>query len=373
MEIEELGKLLNRLEPLELILKQNLMKHKNFDTDYTKDKIEGYGNKASFLETQHKILDDIILNAFSNDSNDLDENKVLITKQPRFTHVPFHQHDYLEIIYVFQGACRLYIEDQTNEIQLTQGQLCFINPETTHALGILGAGDIVLNIAITSSFQDTVYTAMVYSNDHADQSFINEWFYQKHFQKYMVMNVASKKSQHTLEVILMEYYGGDLLKDDKIKCLFIIFFSELEKLHQDSLQESEVGIISERMNDILEYIWKNIKTVKLADVAKEFGYHPAYVSQMIYEKTNRSFGEWVVDTRLKIACGMLVFRKIAIHKVAAEVGYKNPDQFNKVFKEKYGISPEIYRKTKGMSNGDLTRYVEEAIIYKDRANIIGQP
>ncbi len=60
----------------------------------------------------------------------------------------YHSHDFYELIYVYEGTGRQYINDDDKEVVLREGEACLLAPGMTHAVLPAGQGDIILKMVI---------------------------------------------------------------------------------------------------------------------------------------------------------------------------------------------------------------------------------
>ncbi len=97
------------------------------------------------------------------------------------------------------------------------------------------------------------------------------------------------------------------------------------------------------MQEILNYIQTNYRTVTLADLSGEFFLSAPYLSRYIREKTGRQFSEIVTELRMQHACNMLKTPGQSIEQIAEEAGYPSVEHFSRQFKKIYGITPAAYR------------------------------
>ncbi len=101
----------------------------------------------------------------------------------------------------------------------------------------------------------------------------------------------------------------------------------------------------ECLNRIVTYISKEYKNPLLTvnQVAKEVGILPAKISQILREKKNCSYKQYLNAIRLAEAKRLLLETDRNIVHIALKVGYNNVTHFNRIFKETEGISPRQYR------------------------------
>jgi AraC-like DNA-binding protein len=101
----------------------------------------------------------------------------------------------------------------------------------------------------------------------------------------------------------------------------------------------------ECLHRIVSYISKEYKNPLLTvnQVAKEVGILPAKITQILREKKNCSYKQYLNTIRLVEAKRLLLETDRNIVYIAFKVGYNNVTHFNRVFKETEGVSPRQYR------------------------------
>ena len=82
----------------------------------------------------------------------------------------------------------------------------------------------------------------------------------------------------------------------------------------------------------------------LESAAEHFSFHPNYLSRYIPKHTGKTFKQLVQEQRLNKAVFLLLNTELTIEEVVGEVGYQNYGFFNKIFKERYSLTPNNYRK-----------------------------
>lgn len=55
-----------------------------------------------------------------------------LSKHHRFADMPLHNHDFIEMNYMYSGKCRQMIDGE--EIGLEQGQICIIDTHVPHSI-----------------------------------------------------------------------------------------------------------------------------------------------------------------------------------------------------------------------------------------------
>ncbi len=102
----------------------------------------------------------------------------------------------------------------------------------------------------------------------------------------------------------------------------------------------------ERLNEIMNYIQVNYQTVDMEELAEHFHLSKPYLSKYIKDKSGDNFGEIVKDVRMKKARALIRSTSQSIERISEQVGYQNVEHFNRLFKQKYGMTPVQYRNQK---------------------------
>lgn len=92
------------------------------------------------------------------------------------------------------------------------------------------------------------------------------------------------------------------------------------------------------------YIEENMASdLSLNMVAERVFMSPQYLSKIFKEHIGMNFSEYVAKVRMDKAAELLLKENLSVENIAAMVGYNTPHYFIKKFKERYGVTPKIYR------------------------------
>jgi len=108
------------------------------------------------------------------------------------------------------------------------------------------------------------------------------------------------------------------------------------------------------LNRILAYIAREYKNPELTvnKIASEVGVLPAKVTQILREKKNCSYKQYLNAIRLAEAKRLLLDTDRNIVDISLKVGYNNVTHFNRIFKEVEGISPRQFRAASDKQQSD---------------------
>lgn len=100
--------------------------------------------------------------------------------------------------------------------------------------------------------------------------------------------------------------------------------------------------------DFEKYIEKNYqRDITLKQLAEEWHYSPNYLGNVIKQKFNKGFSEYLLEYRMEKAAKLLKSDEAKIYEVAHRVGYNNISSFIKQFKQTYGVTPAECRERQG--------------------------
>ena len=284
----------------------------------------------------------------SEQSNVVDADKLLkanqqfaVRKHARFCEYPKHRHNYLEFMYVYGGEMVTIIDDQ--EIVIKQGELLLLNQNIEHAIKYTNENDIIFNFIIKPEFLE--FLSGMAEEQNEVFSFIFDALYSYDNKgEYLIFKVSNNEIvRNHIEAIITNIYQQQLNHSFTLKLLVGLLLTELmNNPHLIETYESnnynKLVVIS-----ILKYITLNYQEGSLSVLAKQI-HQPDYkICKLIKEHTGSTFTQLIQEERLKAAANLLKTTSLPIVEIMQEVGYENITYFYKIFKEKFKITPSIYR------------------------------
>jgi len=110
-------------------------------------------------------------------------------------------------------------------------------------------------------------------------------------------------------------------------------------------KEQEASISKKFIDRITEYVDENIVYVTLAGTAEQFGISTAHLSRIFKDNAGINFSDYVAEKKLQKAVELLLSdSSLNISDIAKTLGYNTPAYFSRKFKEKFGLTPAMYRK-----------------------------
>ena len=151
--------------------------------------------------------------------------------------------------------------------------------------------------------------------------------------------------------IRSEYFNENEFAELTIQSLLLNMFV---KLGENRSQEKDLFSKSrpakqheyiQRFNAALEYIDTNYtEDITLEYLADQIGFSKHHFSRLFKQYTDYNFSDYLCIRRIKAAEDLLGDTSYSITEVALNSGFSSISTFNRIFKQRKGITPSEYRK-----------------------------
>ena len=115
----------------------------------------------------------------------------------------------------------------------------------------------------------------------------------------------------------------------------------------DSVQYVEMCVPNQYENMIsmttLDYIEQKYMTATLTELCEKLHLPMHVLSKMIKKSTGFNFKELLQRKRLNKSVELMCDTDLPISDIIAAVGYENNSYFHRVFKERYHMTPRVFR------------------------------
>ena len=252
-----------------------------------------------------------------------DTKEEILAIERRAKHQLPHLHQTLELVYVMKGS-----------LELGVGLELFHMEE----------GDIGL------VFPDVIHHCQVFSEQYSEVLYINiptrtlgtyEELLKRKAPVYPVIKYGELPSEIYPAIQSMK---GSVPKNIWIVQAYLqVIFARCIPL-LTLTEKSQVGS-NDLIYQTVSYISANFrKSFLLEDMAKDLGVSK-YVLSRVFSKTfHRNFNQYLNDARLGYAKQRLENTNDPITNICLDSGFESQRTFNRVFKEKYMVSPSEYRR-----------------------------
>lgn len=282
-----------------------------------------------------------------DDSLEVNLQSIAISVQPVKSYIPYHVHNYVEMIVPIVGECTVITKNDRLELQ--QNDLIIIGNHTIHRVEPISEESIVINLTL----KDTAFTLNDYHFMYEDRvtKKVSSLLFSLLSNETQGENIyrlfrthQDGKIQTLLGDIIQEYYHPDTQSNQIIRLELLTLFARLirsaanEQEMIASEDDASVNLLS-----LLLYIEKNYAQITLEDMAQHFGFNPNYLSSYLKKHTGLTFIKLVHLQRVNVAAEYLTYTNAPIEQIALKVGYENPSYFYKMFRKNLKILPTEYR------------------------------
>ena len=254
----------------------------------------------------------------------VDTKEEIIAINRKSKHIEPHLHNALEIVCVTSGTLELGVGQGLYHME--KGDIGFVFPNIIHHYQVLTPGINTVTYLIASPFTIAKFADIM-------QSMAPE---------YPVIT-AEKVESEVYRVInaILETEQSDITVAQAY--LQIVFARCIGKLNL--VEKSHVGS-KDLIYQTVSYISANFKKkLSLEEMAKDLGVSKYALSRLFSKIFHRNFNQYLNDARLNYACHRLENTSDSITNICLDSGFESQRTFNRVFKERYKISPSDYRST----------------------------
>lgn len=279
--------------------------------------------------------------SYTNDV-DIDSQKIILIQHDRYTPPILHNHNFYEILYVYEGEFEHDIDNR--RFVMRTGDLCLVPPNVYHSLNVNNYS-IVLNVLIhIDTFRNIFLNTL--TGDNILSNFFLGNIYSRNVNNYILFHTnGSPLIQNLflnmcLETINKEKYYKQILYTN-----LLILFGYLLRYYENSSEMPEIKKKSDILDyAVLKYIEDNYRTVTLQALSEKFHYSPQQLSHRIESLTGKNFTAYMSDMRMQKAAELLRNTNMKVREICYESGYHTQEHFNRTFRKYYHTSPAAYRK-----------------------------
>ena len=239
-----------------------------------------------------------------------------------------HYHDELELARIIDDGI---VTINHIEYKVTTNDLIFINPMMVHSFQC-EYKSIYINLeALGLNTMDVITKKYIYP------IYIQKLIFPPVIQSYEILNIITQ--------LFLTLDSKDELYELEMRELTYLLIHDLFK--SGILKEPEtVNILTlEKISNALAYIEEHYQEeISVDDLANLCNLSASHFMKIFKDKMNCGCNDYVIQYRLKKACESLIYSEVSIKDLVYQVGFRNISNFNRLFKKRYGMTPEKYRK-----------------------------
>lgn len=266
------------------------------------------------------------------------------------TIVGLHRHEFMQINYICQGKGGHYINKC--EFDIVKGDIFVIPPYIPHKISAAKESTIqIVEFEFVPEFVNQNFGSIENVESFFDFAYIEPFLVgeSKIKPRLNLVGRMQVEVENILNEVLMEYDNkrpGYLLV---IKSLLLKLLVMVGREFTRELQNSETSPAFERHRDsifeAIKYINLNYtEDLNVEEVAKKSMLSQSYFSYLFKSITTKTFTEYLNDLRISRAMELLTSTDKRVLDICYEAGFNNVNHFNRLFRQKTGISPMTYRR-----------------------------
>ena len=239
------------------------------------------------------------------------------------------------------GRCRLAAKNKS--FYLDENTFCVLPPGST--LRLIPDPDCCLyQILIAPDLLEWILSLSF------DNNIITQFMLQAVFSRQMPVCLVflPRLNDSAVFTLVESMYRESILPDAySDRLLFHQFMSllcQLLRSYQCTVGGQITGTAQAHHTAIIaRYMIQNFDTASLAGLADQLNYSLSYCSRFVAESTGLTFKQLQKKLRMQKAVSCLLYTDMHVNSIAELLGYGAPENFMKVFKKEYGITPTEYR------------------------------
>lgn len=138
-----------------------------------------------------------------------------------------------------------------------------------------------------------------------------------------------------------------ILKPVQYENIVMVFKKLKKKLdaqtNRTAADESRDKYYDKLIKTVEEYVLENLKEASLENAAQKVNLSPNYLSKIFKEKKGMNFSDFLFETRMKKSKELMSDLNLKIYHISSAIGYNNPKNFSRAFKQYHGVSPSEFR------------------------------
>ena len=240
-----------------------------------------------------------------------------------------HTQRETEVVFVVEGRARARIQDRPCELK--ENDVILFNPGMLHEL--LCEPDTIIGRAM---FLDYEIVSVLKSENflfHCNSS-----------------EEGSPSCQRLVDIFRALAEDAVFVRHRSEALKYSLLYRLLDALIEDfcaAAGSEELPAMSddERLQLIFRYVERNYgENIQLSDLAARLFVSPSTISRLFKKQTGSYFKEYIKQVRLRHAVEQLAGTNDSMTKIAMDCGFTSPSVFNHMFREAYGMAPNVYRR-----------------------------
>lgn len=271
------------------------------------------------------------------------DGDIAVNKNNRFSYVPAHTHNFIELNYMYSGSCTQYINDE--KIVLHTGDLILMDKDIVQRIDYTGENDVLVNILLKDdSIINQLFDYIEESANIVTQFLYNASKINSIHNNFILFNLTKNLvGTRLIESLILKGVSQDKRRNQSLKLILSALLIELsQSIEKEAINFTDTS--NDEFLPIVKYIDENFATISLENVSQKFGYNTNYLGNKIKETTGKTFKELIERRRLAAAQNLMLKTHCSMDEICEVIGFKNSSSLFRLFKKSLNTTPAAYKK-----------------------------
>lgn len=256
---------------------------------------------------------------------------------------PYHDHDFLECVYIAEGAGYHHIGDQVHKVR--KGQVFFIPIGISHVFRPISSDQARNPLSVFNCVFSPLllHKLSAFASDYRSVQFINDMESGK-FPYYSCMDTNSQFEK----LFLSMHREFELTQSGSSDYLHTLLLQLLITLQRSVASDPEVTARAPQQLEFIKLLHdldqRFQQELTLAKLAETSGWSERHLQRLFQQYTKQSFHRYLQNLRIQKSQELLRGSQLKISTIAEMVGYRDIHSFNALFKRCTGMTPSVYRR-----------------------------
>ncbi len=252
---------------------------------------------------------------------------ITVEKKTNYTvYWPLHWHNCWELEIVTEGIGMQTLNG--TEYEITPGSVYILNPTDYHEVRCDGMN--MYNIS--------------FSDETLSDEFISAFSGNGGGRITQLDKESLEQLSGICEMLLYECKGSLKYSDKASQILLDLLFVRLLRhfgISENKKNDSRKALVSSAVSYINVHFREN---PSLSDTANHLGITPNYLSEEFHAVTGKKYKEYLNEVRLMYAKKLLASSSLSVTEICFASGFSSLSNFLRVFKAKFGVSPQTMQR-----------------------------
>jgi AraC-like DNA-binding protein len=269
-----------------------------------------------------------------------DEDIMVCVFKGKEIHEPFHRQDFFFINYAYTGDYGAQSYAFNNHITIHENDCYIGQPFSGYALYGANKTDIVIiGVLIKKEIFYRNFLKIISSDRRLLHFFLDPKINSFSDEFIHLENLENSSIRMQLELMAAEYADKKQDTQDILKPMTLTLIMMLARQFKVTRRISDD---ENKIEGMVHFMDEHLDHITLSVLSSEFGYHPAYISSQLSEKTGKTFSQILLSQRMERAVFLMKNTDLSIEEITEMIGYADKSNFYKAFRAYYGKTPRQF-------------------------------